>query len=140
MFYQYKKKNQTNLNPTLDQMLINLCGLMSTLKFRTNKELLWLIYTKIFMSQSLLLEHLYFFSIIYSVSLTSLSANEHLYLYLVVLLVLTKILKCTWIVREIGDTTYTCLILTFLQWTLCNSTLTNYYTICILPKQGIVFY
>lgn len=86
-------------------MLINLCGSMSTLKFRTNKELLWLIYTKIFMSQSLLLEHLYFFSIIYSVSLTSLSANEHLYLYLVVFLVLTKILKCTGIVREIGDTT-----------------------------------
>lgn len=91
-------------------MLINFCGLMSTLKFRTNKELLWLIYTKIFMSQSLFLEHLSFFSIIYSVSLTSLSANEHLYLYLVVFLVLTKILKCTGIFREVGDTTYTCLI------------------------------
>lgn len=89
-------------------MLLNLCELMSTLKFRTNKELSLLIYTNIFMIRSLLLEHLYFFSIIYSVSLTSLSANEHLYLYLVVLLVLTKILKCTGIVREIGDTTYTC--------------------------------
>lgn len=91
-------------------MLINLCGLMSALKFRTNKELLWLIYTKIFMSQSLLLEHLYFFSIIYSVSLTSLSANGHLYLYLLVLLVSTKKLKCTGIIREFGDITYTCLI------------------------------
>lgn len=53
-------------------MLLNLCELMSTLKFGTNKEISLLIYTNIFMIRSLLLEQLYFLSIIYSVSLTSL--------------------------------------------------------------------
>lgn len=105
---RYKK----NLNPTLvkDLRLLNLCKLMSTLKFRKNKELSLLIYTKkkkkyepvspprtfVLLSKKIIVYLWHFYQ-----------QMNTLYLYLVVLLVLNEMLKCTGIIREVGDTANT---------------------------------